>query len=169
MYILASLVILFLTIDCQFDPNQQIVDLKKYDEIMLNELKEKEKHHRRKLSSGIDYINPTSILNIYEDCMIEDFSIKMKANMDTTTPDFSILYKNTTIISYQFEIKDANGNTVPLNNTYNCTIDDGNYLTINARLLSGYELSLQIKMKHALDNLDTNKNFLYKKIIQKKN
>ena len=163
MYILAVLAILFLTVDCQFDPNQQIVDLKKYEEIMLNELKEKEKHHRRKLSNDIDYINSTSILNIYEDCMIEDFSIKMKANKDATTPFIPISYKNTTIIYYQLEIKDANGNIVPLNNTYNCTIDDKNFIIINARLLSGYELSLQIKMKHALVNIDDN-NFLYKKI-----
>ena len=108
MNILSVLALVFLTIDCQLDPYQYNVDLEEYNKIILKEL-EKDKSiniNRRKLSNIVEYVNPISKVNIGEDSIIEEFSVKIIAKGDVSYIYYPTSYKNTTIISYKLEVKD---------------------------------------------------------------
>ena len=153
MFILSFLALIGLTIDCLVDPNHYKKELEEYKEKILKQL---EKNNRRRLSKSIEYeyINPTSKINIGPDGIIEELFVKIKAKSKITKINLPTYYGDPTINSYKFEIKDNEGDIIPVDPTaHNCTVNMYKDIIINTYLYYGDELSLWLKVSHVYGDI----------------
>ena len=143
-----------------------------YGEINLEEIlakkieEEKMIQNKRKLSNGKEvYINPESIITIYNDCIIETISVTVKAEGGTVTDFYisSAAANQITLLSCELKMKDDQGKEIStFSNMINCSASSSS-LHITTYLQENYEQTVKATFKGFLSK--TNYDVLYQQIL----
>ena len=143
-----------------------------YGEINLEEIlakkfeEESMIQNKRKLSNGKQvYINPESIITIYNDCIIETISVTVKAEGGTVTDFYinSAAGSQITILSCELKMKDVQGKEIStFSNMTNCSASSSS-LHITTYLQENYEQTVKATFKGFFSK--TNYDVLYQTIV----
>lgn len=143
-----------------------------YDEINLEEIlakkieEEKMIQNKRKLRNGKEvYINPESIITIYNDRIIETISVTVKAEGGTVTDFYinSAAASQITILSCELKMKDFQGKEIStFSNMTNCSASSSS-LHITTYLQENYEQTVKAVFKGFFSK--TNYDVLYQQIL----
>ena len=144
-----------------------------YGEINLEEIlakkneEEKMIQNKRKLSNGkVVYINPESIITIYNDCIIETISVTVKAEGGIVT-NFYInpaAASQITILSCELKMKNDQGKVIStFSNMTNCSVSYSSSLHITTYLKENYEQTVKATFKGFFSK--TNYDVLYQQIL----
>ena len=124
--------------------------------------------NKRKLSNGkVVYINPESIITIYNDCIIETISVTVKAEGGTVTNFYisSAAASQITILSCELKMKDDQGKEIStFSNMTNCSASSSS-LHITTYLQENYEQTVKATFKSFFSK--TSYDVLYQQIFIK--
>ena len=121
------------------------------EEILAKKIEEESMiQNKRKLSNGEQvYINPESIITIYNDCIIETISVTVKAEGGTVTDFYinSAAGSQITILSCELKMKDVQGKEIStFSNMTNCSASSSS-LHITTYLQENYEQTVKATFK----------------------
>jgi hypothetical protein len=137
------------------------------EEILAKKIEEEKKiQNKRQLSNGKEvYINPESIITIYNDCIIETISVTVKAEGGTVTNFYisSAAAGQISLLSCELKMKDDQGREIStFSNMTNCSATSSS-LRINTYLQENYEQTVKATFKGFFSK--TSYDILYQQIL----